>query len=142
MEATAPPLWAIPLACAVAVASINLLLQSNWQNKIADIEQQLRCELEPAQNADSVADVRVLGAIGVLEMSSPVDMASLQKFFLDQGVWIRPFSKLIYLMPPYTISSEDLSRLTGALLKAADLSTWNQEVAYCPCTVCTNRTKV
>ncbi len=117
-----PTFMGNPLACAVAVASMNLLLQSNWQNKIADIEQQLRCELEPAQNADSVADVRVLGAIGVLEMRAPVDMASLQKFFLDQGVWIRPFSKLIYLMPPYTICSKDLSRLTGALLKAVNLS--------------------
>ncbi|MCI5138981.1 MAG: aminotransferase class III-fold pyridoxal phosphate-dependent enzyme [Candidatus Electrothrix sp. AR1] len=83
---------------------------------------QLRRELEPAQKAESVADVRVLGAIGVLEMQTPVDMPSLQKFFLDQGVWIRPFNKLIYLMPPYTISSEDLSRLTGAVLKAVDLS--------------------
>ncbi|MCI5161194.1 MAG: adenosylmethionine--8-amino-7-oxononanoate transaminase, partial [Candidatus Electrothrix sp. AX5] len=117
-----PTFMGNPLACAVAVASIQLLKQNNWQKKIKDIEQQLRRELEPAKNAASVADVRVLGAIGVLEMRAPVDMASLQKFFLDQGVWIRPFNKLIYLMPPYTINSEDLSRLTDALLKAVDLS--------------------
>ncbi|MGB5684804.1 MAG: adenosylmethionine--8-amino-7-oxononanoate transaminase [Candidatus Electrothrix sp.] len=116
-----PTFMGNPLACAVAVASVKLLVQSNWQKKIEDIEQQLRRELEPAKNAKSVADVRVLGAIGVLEMQDPVDMAALQEFFLDQGVWIRPFNKLIYLMPPYTISNEDLSRLTGALLKAVDL---------------------
>ncbi len=117
-----PTFMGNPLACAVAVASVKLLVQSNWQKKIEDIEQQLRRELEPAKNAVSVADVRVLGAIGVVEMQNPVDMALLQKFFLDQGVWIRPFNKLIYLMPPYTINSEDLSRLTDALLKAVDLS--------------------
>ncbi|CAK8719847.1 Adenosylmethionine-8-amino-7-oxononanoate aminotransferase [Candidatus Electrothrix laxa] len=113
-----PTFMGNPLACAVAVASIQLLVRSNWQKKIKAIEQQLRLELEPAKNAESVADVRILGAIGVLEMRDPVNMAALQKFFLDQGVWIRPFNKLIYLMPPYTISSEDLSKLIGALLKA------------------------
>ncbi|MCI5220964.1 MAG: aminotransferase class III-fold pyridoxal phosphate-dependent enzyme, partial [Candidatus Electrothrix sp. LOE2] len=86
------------------------------------IERQLRQELEPAKNATSVADVRVLGAIGVLEMRTQVNMSALQAFFLDQGVWIRPFNNLIYLMPPYIISSEDLSRLTGALRKAVALS--------------------
>ncbi|MCI5122419.1 MAG: aminotransferase class III-fold pyridoxal phosphate-dependent enzyme, partial [Candidatus Electrothrix sp. AUS4] len=115
-----PTFMGNPLACAVAVASINLLLQSNWQGRIREIEQQLKRELEPARKADSVVDVRILGAVGVVEMREPVDMASLQKFFVDQGVWIRPFNKLIYLMPPYIIRSKDLSVLTGAVLKAVD----------------------
>jgi adenosylmethionine-8-amino-7-oxononanoate aminotransferase len=117
-----PTFMGNPLACAIAAASIKLLLESNWQQKVEAIERQLRQELEPAKNATSVADVRVLGAIGVLEMRTQVNMSALQAFFLDQGVWIRPFNNLIYLMPPYIISSEDLSRLTGALRKAVALS--------------------
>ncbi|WP_339133923.1 MAG: adenosylmethionine--8-amino-7-oxononanoate transaminase [Candidatus Electrothrix sp. GW3-4] len=117
-----PTFMGNPLACAVAVASIKLLLATNWQKRVEALEQQLRQELEPARSSEAVADVRVLGAIGVLEMKQPVDMEILQRFFIDQGVWVRPFNKLIYLMPPYTISSEDLSRLTRAVRKAVDLA--------------------
>jgi adenosylmethionine-8-amino-7-oxononanoate aminotransferase len=110
------------LACAVAIASIKLLLHNNWRKKIQALEQQLQHELEPAKNAANVADVRVLGAIGVVEMHKPINMALLQKFFVDQGVWIRPFNRLIYLMPPYIINSEDVSKLTSALCRAVALS--------------------
>ncbi len=88
-----------PLACAVANASLSLLEQGHWVNQVAQIEAQLKTELLPLKQAKSVKDVRVLGAIGVVEMVEPVNMAKLQKYFVDEGVWIRPFGQLIYIMP-------------------------------------------
>jgi len=110
-----PTFMANPLACSAAIASIDLLLQSSWKTKIAAIEKQLKEELNALSTFSIVKDVRVLGAIGVVEMEEPVNMAKIQKQLISHGVWLRPFGRLIYTMPPFIIEPSDLSQITSAI---------------------------
>ena len=114
-----PTFMGNPLACTAAIASLELINEQHWPVQVASIESQMSAELAEAIDYANVVDVRVLGAVGVLEMSSTLNTAELQQQFVDLGVWIRPFSNLIYIMPPYTISSEQLSRLTSAMKTVA-----------------------
>ena len=113
-----PTFMGNPLATAIASCSIELLVESPWRERVAGIEAQMRDELSGYAADPAVRDVRVLGAIGVVELHEAVDVAVLQQRFVDAGVWIRPFGKLVYIMPPYTIGADDLSRLTDAIALA------------------------
>ena len=112
-----PTFMANPLACAVAAKSTELLISQDWQSHIQRIETQLRTALTPLQSLEYVHDVRVLGAIGVVELTFNVDMKTLQQEFVRRGIWVRPFGKLVYVMPPYVISTQELKTLLEQLVE-------------------------
>jgi adenosylmethionine-8-amino-7-oxononanoate aminotransferase len=114
-----PTFMANPLACAVARALLATLANYDWQGRVAAIEAQLRAELAPCRSSPHVKDVRVLGAIGVVEMAEPVDMSIVVPRFIERGVWLRPFGKLLYTMPPYVITTRELSDVTSAMCDIA-----------------------
>lgn len=113
-----PTFMGNPLACAVASASIDLLVDNNALGEVARIETGLKKWLTPAREIDGVGEVRILGAIGVVEMQQEVDVAAMQSLFVDEGIWVRPFGRLIYIMPPYIISDEQLCQLCEGMLAA------------------------
>ncbi len=110
-----PTFMANALTSAVSLSNIALLHSWPWQEKIKTMEEQMKAELSPCEEYQGVADVRVLGAIAVVELDSAIDLKRITPEFVNQGVWIRPFGKLIYIMPPYIINKEDLSMLTGSI---------------------------
>ncbi|STZ56738.1 adenosylmethionine-8-amino-7-oxononanoate transaminase [Mycolicibacterium tokaiense] len=114
-----PTFMANPLACAVSVASVELLLGQDWRTRVAEIESGLRSGLAPAAAVPGVADVRVCGAIGVIEMAAPVDLAVATEVALDHGVWLRPFRNLVYAMPPFVCTPADIEQLTTAMVAVA-----------------------
>jgi adenosylmethionine-8-amino-7-oxononanoate aminotransferase len=114
-----PTFMANPLACSVALASLELLADGSWRERVAAIEYRLRTGLEPARELPGVVDVRVLGAIGVVQLDRDVDIATATAIAVDRGVWLRPFRDLIYTMPPYVIGEDELTHVTGAVFAAA-----------------------
>ena len=114
-----PTFMANPLACAVALASLDVLAGGGWRARVDAIEHGLRRGLEPARELPAVADVRVLGAIGVVQLEREVDVASATEAAVRRGVWLRPFRDLIYTMPPYVIDEPDLASVTAAVVEAA-----------------------
>jgi adenosylmethionine-8-amino-7-oxononanoate aminotransferase len=114
-----PTFMANALACAVSVASVELLLSQDWRQRVRDIESALVTGLAPARELSGVADVRVLGAIGVIEMCEPVDMGVATEASLRHGVWLRPFRNLVYAMPPYVCTPDEVATVGSAMVGVA-----------------------
>ncbi len=118
-----PTFMGNPLACAVANASIELLQAKNWQQQVQTIESALADALHPIKDLPSVSDTRVIGAIGVMEMQEPVDVMQTQSFFVERGVWVRPFGKLVYIMPAYNMSPNQLQTVVSTMRAFAERQT-------------------
>ncbi|WP_163832629.1 adenosylmethionine--8-amino-7-oxononanoate transaminase [Spartinivicinus ruber] len=110
-----PTFMANPLACSVASASLQLLQLGHWQAQVVQLAATMEASLAPCRAFANVVDVRVLGAIGVVELAQPVDMKVIQPLFVEAGVWVRPFGKLVYIMPPYIMEQEDCQLLCKAI---------------------------
>jgi adenosylmethionine---8-amino-7-oxononanoate aminotransferase len=117
-----PTFMANPLACAVSVAAVELLLGQDWRSLVAEIGAGLTTGLEPAREVPGVADVRVCGAIGVIECDRPVDLAIATPAALDRGVWLRPFRNLVYAMPPFICGPDEIAQITSAMVEVARLT--------------------
>ena len=111
-----------PLACAVALASLDLLESSDWQANVARVGAALRTGLEPLRGLPGVADVRSLGAVGVVQLDHPVDVVKATDAAVEEGVWLRPFRDLIYTMPPYVTTDEDVALICRAVARAVDVA--------------------
>lgn len=114
-----PTFMGNPLSCAAANASIELLISDDWQSKISTIEGILQSELLPLQDEPTISDVRIMGAIGVLEFNEPLDMQRTQERLINAGVWLRPYGKLLYTMPPFISTEDELKTITQAMRSIA-----------------------
>ena len=119
-----PTFMGNPLACAVSLASLNVLQSYDLPSMIGSIERQLVKELEPCRESPNVQDVRVMGAIGVVEMKEPLNMKVVQQKIVEKGVWLRPFGKLLYTMPPFIIQKHELRKITKAIVSIATRKMW------------------
>jgi len=110
-----PTFMGNPLACAVANESLKMLQENNWQQQVLFIEEQLKIQFQKFIHLKQVREIRILGAIGVIELNEAVDMESIQAAFVAQGIWVRPFGKLVYIMPQYIITPEKLNILCDGI---------------------------
>ncbi|HWM00415.1 MAG TPA: aminotransferase class III-fold pyridoxal phosphate-dependent enzyme, partial [Nocardioidaceae bacterium] len=113
-----PTFMGNPLACAVACASLDLLTAGDWAGRVAEVSAGLEAGLRPLAELDGVQDVRVLGAVGVVQLDRPVDVQRATAAALDAGVWLRPFRDLVYTMPPYVCTDDDVAQICSAIIEA------------------------